>query len=211
MSDNNLGIFDMTVPVPLLFPALLEPKAYQQKGAVRGVPKFGGTFLFSADHADLKPMKNQMLAVARAKWPGVDPKNVGWPVASGSEYAAKRTAGGKDGSFYEGKAMLKARSKYEPMVSWVEGGKLKEIPSTTAGAVMNSKFFSGAEVLATFNFVAVEVSDKKYVTAYLNKVFSTGKGERLGGGSRSAAEAFKGYIGHDSQEDPTAGDETDAF
>jgi hypothetical protein len=204
MSDQTTGIFDMTVPTTMVWPALLEAKPYMEAGKQKGEPKFGATFLFTPEHVDLKAAKALAVGVARGKWPGISLKEVGWPVSSGDEYAAKRDAGGKDGALCKGKALLKARSKYEPMLSWVEGGKIKEIPSTTAGSVAQAKFFSGASVLATFNFVAVEVSGKKYVTAYLNKVFSTGKGERVGGG-RSAAEAFKGYIGHATAEDPTAG------
>jgi len=205
MADKaDTGIFDMTVPVVMLMPNLVVPKPYMENGKAKGDPKFGGLFLFGPEHPDLKPAKAKMLAVARAEWPGIAPKDVGWPVSSGDEYAAKRKAAGKDGSATAGKAILKARSKYEPMLSWVEGGQVKEIPGTSGASVQSSKFFSGVEVLASFNFVAVEVSGNKYVTAYLSKVFSTGKGTRVGGG-RSAAESFKGYIGQKSAEDPTAG------
>lgn len=207
-NEQSVGIFDMTVPAVMVFPALLQPKAYQENGKDKGEPKYGGTFLFAAEHPDLKALKAACLAVARAMWPGVDAKSIGWPFSSGAAYAAKRGAAGKDGTLFADKAMLKARSKYEPMLSWIESGKVKEVPSTASGAVASAKFFSGAEVLATFNFRAAEVSGNKYVTAYLNKVFSTGKGTRIGGG-RSAADAFKAYIGHATETDPTAGADLD--
>jgi hypothetical protein len=212
MADKeNTGIFDMTVPVIMLMPNLVIPKPYMENGKAKGDPKFGGNFIFGAEHPDLKPIKQKCLAVARAMWPGIATSEVGWPWKSGTEAADKRKAAGKDGEITRDKAILKARSKYEPMLSWVEGGQVKEIPGTSGAAVQSSKFFSGVEVLASFNFVPVEVSGNKYVTAYLSKVFSTGKGTRVGGG-RSAAESFKGYIGQKSAEDPTAGaGDEDAF
>ncbi len=36
MSDNQNGIFDMTVPTPMLFPVLLEAKAYMENGKASG-------------------------------------------------------------------------------------------------------------------------------------------------------------------------------
>jgi hypothetical protein len=68
------------------------------------------------------------------------------------------------------------------------------------------KFYFGVEVLPQFNFVAYDGVGNNLdgVTAYLNMVFTTNKGKRLSGGA-SAAETFKGYAGHTSTEDPTAG------
>ncbi len=201
-NDKSNGIYDMTVPVPFLhFGSLFEPQAYQGKGDT----KFGGEFVFPSDHPDLKPLKAKAVEIARAEWPGVDVNTVGWPFKSGDKRAAERTAKGKDGKLYAGKAVVKSRSKYAPMVSWVANGKIVEVASTEEAAKANSaKFFNGAECLASFNFVPVVVNGNKFITAYLNKVFSTGKGERVGGG-RSASEAFKGYVGKATAEDPTQG------
>ena len=209
MTDKNLGVFEMSQPVPMLFPALAEARAYQDKGKDVGAAKFGATFLFPTDHADLKALKKTAFAVATAKWGAVDAKDIAWPFSSGTEYAAKRTAAGKDGSVFVDKSMLKSQTIYEPKLSWVTQGKLsQDIPSTQVPDVtIQTKFFSGAEVLASFKFVPVEVSGRKFVTAYLDKVLSTGKGQRQGGVSRSASESFASYIGQLTQEDPTAGDD----
>lgn len=225
MSDEETGIFDMTVPTTMMVylykgvSALVSPAPYidPDTGKERGDPRFGAEFLFAADHPDLLPLKKLAAQMAQAKWPGLDlspaARKVKFPFANGNQRAADRKAKGKDGSLTVNKAILKASSKYAPMVSWIENGKLTEIVSTDlANSPALGKFFSGAECLATFKFVTTEIKDKdaeggikRYVSAYLNKVFSTGKGTRVGGG-RSAAEAFKGYIGQSTTEDPTAGD-----
>lgn len=204
--DKYLGIFDMQTPAPFLHPALVEPKPYMENGKPKGDPKYGGVFVLPADHPDLKALKQKAAEVAKAEWGDdvdLSPSNIGWPFSSGTDYANERRAKGKNGDFYDGKAMLKARSKFEPMASWVANGKVVEVPSKELGPNA-SKFFSGVECLATFNFVPMIVDRKKYVTAYLNKVFATGKGERVGGG-RPAAEAFKAYIGKATTADPTKG------
>jgi hypothetical protein len=201
MADNN-GIYDLKNPAPFLhFGALFEGQKYNGKGD----PKFGGEFVFPADHPDLQPLKDKAISVAKAEWPGVELATVGWPFKSGDKRAKERAEKGKDGKFYAGKAVLKSRSKYAIMVSWFDNGKIVEVASDDAVAKANSsKFFNGSECLASFNFTPVVVDGKKYITAYLNKVFATGKGERVGGG-RSAAEAFKGYVGQATTEDPTVG------
>jgi hypothetical protein len=214
-------VFDMTVPVPMLVPALEEAVAYQEDGKEKGPPKFGAMFLFSGEHPDLPGIKKKMMEAASSMFPGEKFPREFWPVTSGSERIAKLKAADKTIKPYvaaqEGKAVLQSRSKYPPMVSYIVNGKLTEVVSTDLKGMLASRshFFSGAEVLASFNFVPGAIKNKdgstsKYLAVYLNKVFSTGKGERVGGW-RSAAEAFKGYIGHASQEDPTAGDEDIPF
>lgn len=204
MATNQEGIFDMTTATPMLWPALHEPKAYQENGKDKGEKKYGATFVFSADHTDWKAIKDKAVSVARAKWPGVELATVGWPFISGNDYAQKRQAKGKDGSYFTGKGMLKSRSVFEPRLCGIENGHMTDYEGE--GRVKaKAKFYSGVGSLAEFNFVAVEVNGKRYVTAYLNMVFSTNKGERVGGG-KSAAETFKGYVGTASAEDPTKGD-----
>ena len=212
MSDEQTGIFDMTAATPMLWPNLHEPKAYQENGKDKGEKKYGATFIFGADHPDMKAIKDKAIAVARARWPGVELKTVSWPFTSGNDYATKREAAGKkDGDRFKGKALLKARSIYEPRLCGVENGGLTDYEGD-ARLKSKPKFYSGVGALAEFNFVAVEVKSRvngvevanKFVTAYLNMVFTTNKGERVGGG-RSAAETFKGYAGQATVEDPTKG------
>jgi hypothetical protein len=204
--DRSLGLYDMTKPARFLHPALLEAKPYidPKTKKPKGDPKFGGVWTFEPDHPDLDPMKRKAIAVARAEWgESVDLKSIEWPFKSGDKMAAEREQAGKKADLYKGKAVLKSRSIFEPMCSWIENGVVREVPSKELGPAA-SKFFNGVDALATFKFVPVEMDGKRYITAYLNKLFSTGKGERVQGG-RSAAEAFKGYIGKSTTENPTAG------
>lgn len=203
--DKNAGVYDLSTPAPGLHLALVEPKPYMENGKPKGDPKYGGLFVLPADHPDLVPMKQKAIAVARAEWgEGVELGTIGWPFSSGDAMAAARAAKGKNGDFYKGKAVLKSRSQFAPMASWIANGQVLEVPSNELSGNAG-KFYSGVECLATFNFVAMVVNGNKYVTAYLNKVFSTGKGERVGGMGRPASEAFKGYIGRATTEDPTKG------
>jgi hypothetical protein len=201
---DNQGIYDLTVPVRMCFPNLHEPKPFKENGKDKGEPKYGAVFLLPADHPDLGPLKQKAKAVALAAWPGADLKSITWPFKSGTDYATKRKEAGKSGGeHFEGKVYLPARSKYEPRLSSVENGKLTDLEGA-ARAASKPKFYPGVEVLAEFNFVANEVNRNRSVTAYLNMVLTLNKGERMGGG-RSAAETFRGYAGHTTTEDPTAG------
>lgn len=204
--EKGLGLYDLTKPARFLHPALLEAKPYidPKTKKAKGDPKYGGVFTLEADHPDVVPMKQKALAAARGEWGSdVDLNSIEWPFKNGDKLAEERVKINKKGDLYAGKVVLKARSLFEPMCSWIENGAVREVPSKELGAAA-SKFFNGVEALATFNFVAMTVDGKRYVTAYLNKLFSTGKGERVVGG-RSAAEAFSGYIGKTTNENPTKG------
>lgn len=220
--DKTLGLYDTTAPVRFLHPAVKEPEPYKDPvtGKVRGEPKYGGEFLFGRDHPDYEPMWRKAMAVAAAEWgedmvraaldelrnePNKEHKLIYFPFKSGDGKAAKREAKNKNGDAYKGLTVMPARSKFPPMASWLENGKVQEVESDAINdMIKSSRFYNGVDVLCTFNFVAMTVDSKRYVTTYLNKVFSTGKGQRLAGG-KSAAEAFKGYIGQATAEDPTVG------
>ena len=85
--------------------------------------------------------------------------------------------------------------------------ELVEFDASTNLNVAKSKFYNGAIVVPRLNFV-IKTKNGDGVKAYLDMVFATvgkdGKpGKKIGG--ISAAEAFKGYIGEMSSEDPTGG------
>lgn len=210
--DKNFGIFDMTVAAPIMHPALTEAKPYMENGVAKGKPKYGVVFLLDPAHVDLAAMKQKAIAVARAEW-GADvdlslghgADTSGWPFADGNKASDKRIAKGKAGDAYKGKALLKAQSLFPPKCSWIgAGGKFTEVMSNELG-VNSNKFYAGAECVGQINFVPMIVTGKKYVVAYLNLLFANGKGTRIQGEGRSAAEAFKGYIGKATAADPTKG------
>lgn len=208
MSEQTEGQVTLTKAVTLTFPNLLEAKSVMRNGKATGDPKYSANFEFEPDSEDLAALKAEMVKVARAKWPGCDLKTIAFPIANGDKLADKAKARDKDREFSRGKAVLTARSKYQPRLSVIEGGKVRELEGDAIVATGKQVFYSGVKALAQVNLVAYEpVQDdgKPGVTAYLNMVCSTNKGTKLTGGA-SAADVFKGYIGSTSDEDPTGGD-----
>lgn len=211
-ANKTDGIYNLTLPVVMVFPNLVEAKAFMKNGKAQGDPKYGATLVVPADHPDLKPMKELVTKLAKNRWPDKPFSELAFPFLSGDKAAEKRKAKGKDdGEYQRGKVLLTARSKYEPRLSYIENGKIVDLETDTAKQMAKNKFYMGVEVLAQINFVPYDPigeNAKGGVTAYLNMVLSTGKGKRLSGGA-SASEVFKGYAGSVSAEDPTGGDSDD--
>jgi hypothetical protein len=208
MSETNtLGIFASTKPARLLFPKVDKAEPFKRNGKEVGDPKFSAGFMLDADNEDLAAIKAKALSVARAKWPGVDPKTIDWPWKSGDKLADKAKEKGKNGEYQRGKVVLTARSKFRPRLAGLENGALVDYETDAAIALAKPKFYFGAQVLYEVNFVAYEATregERNGVNAYLNSVVTLNKGERLAGGP-SAAETFKGYVGAATSEDPTTG------
>lgn len=202
--NNSNSIFSLTQPVVMTHPTLFKPRGFGKKGKETGEPKYGANFLFEPGSEDLKGLKATAVAVARARWPSRDIKELKFPFANGDKIADKRKEKSKkdDGVFNRGKVVLAARSKYEPRLSGIENGKITDYEGD-ARAKAAMKFYFGVQVLAQFNFVAYDGvgANPDGVTAYLNMVHTTNKGERLQAGA-SASEVFKDYQGHTSAENP---------
>jgi len=201
------GIFNLTVPVVMTFPQLFDAKAFTKNGKAQGEPKYSANFEFPIASEDLKAIKALMGKMARSKWPDKPLTELCFPLANGDKLADARKEKGKDdGEHMRGKVVISARSKYEPRLAYLDGGKIVDLDNVTAKAAAKNKFYPGVEVLAQFNLVpydAVGQNSRGGVTAYLNMVLSTGKGARLSGG-QTASEAFKGYVGSVSAENPEA-------
>lgn len=211
------GIYNLTQPVVMSFPQLTEPKAFMENGKAKGDPKYSANLNFDLDSEDLKAIKTLAAKLFRDRFPnqpfhattenGQKISLVVFPFSSGDKLADGRKAKGKDdGDYMRGKVVLACRSKYEPKLAYIDKGKIIDVEGEVAKAASKTKFFPGVEVLAQINLVAydgVGANGKPGVTAYLNMVISTGKGKRISGG-QTASEAFKGYAGSVSAEDPTA-------
>lgn len=199
--EETKARYTMTAPAPITFANFAEAKAVT-KGSK---PKFSCNVELPEDHPDVAPIKALIARVAREASPGVDLGAIHKPLGSGDRLADKAKAKGKDREFSRGKLVLTARSDYRPGLSYLENGRLVDIEDETAiKARERDTFYSGALVLAEVEFVwydAVGENGTPGVTAYLNKVLSTKKGERLMGQRQSAAETFKGYVGLASTED----------
>jgi hypothetical protein len=223
-SNARIGQFTFNVPVPMVYPHLLEPKAYdaQDGRGPQGEPKYQGTFVFPADSEELKAAKAVAGAVAKAAFPGKPLADIVFPFKLGDRENAKRTKREKAAHAWQaGKVLLPTTSKDQPRLSCLANGRIADLDNAAAIAANSKQFYSGVQVLSQVNFTAWgdpnwEKGDpekgierdpevkRPRVVAYVNQVLSTGKGERIGG-AVSAAETFSGYAGKHSAEDPTQG------
>lgn len=111
---------------------------------------------------------------------------------------------------FTGKYVVKASSKYRPAIDAVEPGTGKLLQYTNADeAVIKSEgakfFYSGAWFLPTFvlNFYQGDDDNPSGVSLYLQSILFCRHGDRIGGKKHNPAEAYKGYLGKISAEDPT--------
>jgi len=214
------GRYVFTTAVRMPFGNLITPVAVGKKGKAKGDPKYSGTFLIDTDSPDLAAAKAKAAEVARAKWPGRDLKELKFPFTLGDRRAEKSKAGGKDGSFFLGKVVLDARSKYEPRLAILAGKTVRDLTGAQVQTEGKTKFYNGCWVVPQVNFVAYDgqqeddghghkIGNPDGVTAYLDAVLWVKDGERIGGAS--AAETFRAYAGSVSGEDPTGGDDDIPF
>jgi len=217
-------ILDIQGPVPCVhFGALLKARAFGEgKGkAGRGEPKYSGMFLHKPDDPEFKIIKEAAVAAAKEKWPGRDigadykSGELKMPWQSGDAVADRRlkklqNEGKEDdgrGDWQRGYMVVKAGSKNAPRLAYYDANRNAVEVDISKIDMHRAKFFSGAECSYEINLVAMDAIGEDghdRVVAYLNIVCSTGKGERVGGG-KSASEAFAGYAGKATEEDPTAG------
>lgn len=186
----------------MIFPDMFDPKRFgERQGKPQGDPMFGGLFAF--ERADVGDLVKKAQAVAMKYWDGNLPSNIRWPFEKGDEYAAKQKAKGKDGSFAEGKTLVKGKSKYKPgLIDWL-GNEI----------VDPNKAYSGCYVRCEFNLVAYDAigeDGRPGVKAYLNHVMLSRRqanhetaGERIGGAD--AKSVFSGLIDQDSTGVDSAG------
>ncbi len=212
MSDTSQeGIYTLTAPVIAAHNHLFEAKPFMRNGKAQGEPKFGANLILDPSSEDFKAIKALVVRVAHAKWPGRDLKELKFPISDGTKLADKRKAKVKrdDAAFQRGKAVIAARSKYQPKLACILNGKMVDVDSGNA-AVCKPQFYNGVQVLARINFKAYDEvgTNPAGVTAYLDMLLSTGKGERINLGA-SASDVFKGVVGQISNDDPTAGGDLD--
>jgi hypothetical protein len=203
----NTHIFTFKVPTRGVFLNVFEPKSFMHNGKPTGEAKYGALLLIPETSPDLVPMKAVMAEAARSKWATRGMGELAFPLKSGAKMAEKATAKNKDGSFYLGNATLKTSSKFPPILSIIQGGKIITLDSDALKAQWKSKFYSGCQVAASVNFVPYE--DPKGlqdgVTAYLQSLLWVGDGERIGQADQS--EVFKSYVGQQTNVDPLGDDD----
>lgn len=224
MTDKSTFDYSFLQPQVMAHPTLDTPKKFKRKGKEVGEPKYSASYNLANDSEDLKGLKATALAAAASKWPGRDivgdfkAGKFKLPFSSGDKladaYVEKRKKDNKadDGraDFQRGKTVLKTSSIYAPALAGFVNGKVVDFDrdSELYKGTGKRMFYFGVQALAKVNFVPYDGVDNGVdgVTAYLSMVLSTNKGEKLTGG-QSAAEAFSGFVGHSTIEDPTAGGE----
>lgn len=194
-----------------MFTNIVEAKPYMRNGKAVGDPVYGATFLVPPDHPDLAAIKAAAVKVAKERWPGRALKELKFPFMDGDTQATEREKLGKSGDATKGFVMFKTSTKYEPVLTVLENGRIVEYTGTNRGHAAR-KFYAGAYLVPSVTLHAYEGDSTKPdgVGAWLNAVLFYKDGERIGGAA--GAELFKGFAGAVSTTDPTsASDDEDIF
>lgn len=208
---------------------IVKARAFKGK---EGSEKFGARFIIEPDAEDFQRLKKEVASLLQSKNPGkkfvmrrltqeeLEAGNVievHVPWTTGDAENKKSAANGKkEVEEYKGKIVIKAASKYQPAMGVIQNGKVVDLVTEEAKAGAEKFFYSGAWLVPAevgLNYYPASSDGKPAgVSLYLNVVIAhPGKkgGDRIGGGgARSAAEAYSGYLGKISDEDPTAGADT---
>lgn len=192
-----------------------EARKVKRNGKEVGEAKYSTNIEFELDAEDLATIRAKIVSQARGKWPNLDvgaaikAGDLKVPLENGDKLADKATAKGKAREWSRGKMVLTARSQNQPQVGIISGGKIVTLEDKASIVAHKAGFlYTGVKVHAELDFVAYDAVDddaKPGVTCYLSSILSTGKGEKLIKG-RDLKEAFSGYVGLESAEDPSGGD-----
>lgn len=206
MSDEADGRVVFTQPARMVFAALDKPKRFKKNGKESGEAKYSATFLLHED--DVKGLKERAADVARGKWPGRKLSELKFPFTEGDKEADKAASKEKDGEFFRGCWVLRASSKFPPLLSKLENGKVVNYEGEDRIAILKPSLYSGCYAYAQVNFVAYDAvgeNGRDGVTAYLDMVLRAKDGDRIGGAD--PATAFRGVVGQHTDENPLGNEE----
>lgn len=200
-------------------------------------PTYEATWLFPPDHQDLPPLRAllaKLIAnfdhetikekIRANKDAGREPySGLKFPLENGDKIADRGKAQGKDREFTRGMAVFQA--KVSVMVNaGPNKGKLLQPPNLVVlqnGAYVRYRdeerplakkfFYSGVLAVGIFGLMPYSGMGGG-IAAYLNEILSLNVGEKINTGvddeaRYGPADAYKGYVGHVSATDPTAGAE----
>lgn len=180
----------------LLFPQVFEPKKVKKRGrdgkmVETGDPIFSASLILSPENVKT----TWAAAVKHAReFFGADVKVHGegairMPIVSGAVAKAEADTKGKDGSFYDGKFVLRARSLFMPGLLDVRTRQEIKKGTTAAGLVR-----SGNYAVFEVKFQGYEGVDggRPGVKAYLNHILITREGKPIAG--KTVADAFAGVM-----------------
>jgi hypothetical protein len=129
------------------------------------------------------------------------------PVSDGTKAADNAAAKGKKREWSRGLKIVNCRSKNPIGCGIIQNGSVVQLDGVAEIKLYLPKFFyTGVKVYAEVDIACggpVGNDGKPWVTAYAASVLSIGKGEKLAGGGQDLKQAFSGYVGLESDEDPT--------
>lgn len=210
--------FESLVPWMGSFLNLDKPRAVS--GSPREVPKFSINAEIDKDSQEIKRLRAAIMECARAKWPTMDvgeairSGRLNVPLSDGDKLADKAaqksadTGKRREREWSRGKMVLIARCKdeYPPAVTFRENGQTVTADSLDAVSRIKSKYlYTGVSILFAVRLNAydgVGQDGKPGVNAYLQAVESLGVGAKLIA-AKDPTERFRGYVGIESNEDPT--------
>lgn len=175
----------------MLWPNLFTARAVKIKGRETGEPKYGLSMLL--DPTEIGDLKTAAKTVALAKWPGRTLSELKFPFSDGDKLEAAQAEAGRDGKFYAGTIVLKASSKFKPVV----------VDTSRKDIIDHSRLYSGCYGYAELNFVAYDGvgQNPDGVTAYVNFVMKSRDGDRIAG--RDAKGVFAGISGGETEPVPS--------
>jgi len=209
MADELKVQYTLTAPVRISMPQVFEPRI-PDFGGVLGKPTYSARFVFPADHPDLVPLKQLAGKILRLLEPDgnfTDPNSdipllrpqrmVNGKVKGDFWYAFKtgdelareaKERATKKGVEYKGyedwmagtvTMNAKTGAAYPPQLDIaINGGWRKADP-----AVHKTMFFNGMEAYGSFTLAGSANPKGEFgVSAYLNGLGATGRGEKIGGG-----------------------------
>lgn len=211
MSDDVVTI-KFVKPWPIMFVNLLVPRAAKLKNGQTTAAKYGCMSMMDPESQDAKAIKDAGIQIMKDKFPGWDPRMLGKPWETGEKHNAARVKKGKkEFENVKGKLLVQARSTNQPQLATLIDGKFVTLDDPIAIKSAQPKFYSGVEALIYMTLAPYgtdldpeEGGGNRGVTAYLDIVVSTGKGDRIGGQRVDIREAFKGYVGQASPINPAS-------
>lgn len=231
MSDEKSDsvFYTFRNPCRIVFEHVVKAEAYKENGVAKGEPRFDLTVIVPPDSPDLAALKSLVAVMARANNPGkkLVPRRltqeelddggtveISVPWKDGNKAADQKKAaknGADDFAFLRDHFTIKAASKYAPVLSGIEGGKIVTYDNPDTRATLTKLFYPGAYVVPHVQLHAYKARDNKPggVGLWLPSVCFIKNGPRIGGSRANPAEIFKGYAGQTSAVDPTGGEMDD--
>ncbi len=227
MANENLKAqYTFTAPVRVSMPQVFEPRTPNFNGVI-GKPSYSVRFVFPADHPDVAPLKQIAARILKELDPTgdfkilkpqrmVNGKMVGdfwYALKSGDELIREgKERAAKKGVAYKGyedwmagmvTLTAKTGADYPPQLDVAVNGSWRKADP----AIHKAMFFNGMEAYGSFSLSGSTNPKGEYgVSAYLNGVGATGRGEKIGGsgGGPIVYPTVKGVV---TSENPMDGNE----